>query len=227
MMLANSPPRPTQRQLTQPVLSPAERQRAIKREIFHDARVGNDDDDDDEDDDDDDIILIDDEYDDALVEATDSATSSASTSRNGENPLDTSVIDDIFGTDTLLSEYATVNDAMPDQPSDEQIITCPICIERMQRCQLPEHLNGCQGIKREVHARTPSLGHLLTPRNSSPAKRQKRVPRTSTVPTPSARVTTAEAIEPTPAHVETADCPSCWRKIPLAEINQHLDECLS
>lgn len=108
---------------------PDARQRAIKSEIVDDGLA----------DDDSDIVLIDDDFDDEYVA---DATSDAA-----ESLADTSVIDDIFGTDTLLADFNEVNDAMPDQRSADEIISCPICAERMCREVLEDHLNGCSGIK--------------------------------------------------------------------------------
>lgn len=106
---------------------PDARHRAIKSEILDDF-------------DDSDIELIDDDFDDNYVADTSGAIAMA----------DTSVIDDIFGTDTLIADFNEINDAMPGQPSTEQIISCPICTERMCREMLEDHLNGCLGIKMAV-----------------------------------------------------------------------------
>lgn len=126
--------RPQPALITRFKTDPDERQRAIKTEILNQS------DDDDTEEDNDDIVLIDDDFDDDLAEATGAVA-------------DTSLIDDIFGTDTLLADFNQINDAMPDQPREEQIITCPICTERMCRDVLDDHLNGCQGIKMTINKR--------------------------------------------------------------------------
>lgn len=109
---------------------PDARQRAIKSEILDDFDGS-------------DIELIDDDFDDDYVTPPDASGAIAM--------ADTSVIDDIFGTDTLIADFNEINDAMPDQASNDQIITCPICTERMCREMLEEHLNGCQGIKMAIN----------------------------------------------------------------------------
>lgn len=120
------------------------RQAAIKQEILDSINEAHIDGEDDESD----IELIDDEFDDNLrnvaVELTDNR-----------------VIDDLFGTDTLMADFNEINDViMKDsenrgQPNKE-IITCPICQERMQRDQLDEHLDGCLGITTKVSLKAVS-----------------------------------------------------------------------
>lgn len=85
------------------------------------------------------IELIDDEYDDDLKD------------ESLEILSDTSVIDDIFGTDTLMSDFKTINDVVMNDPENygnpnKEIITCPICQDQMPREQLSDHLDGCTGI---------------------------------------------------------------------------------
>lgn len=213
-----------------PSLSQDERQRAIKQEIFGDYDL--DGDSNGMPDDDDDIILIDDEFDDTLAEVA----------SNADVDLDTSVVDDMFGTDTLLADFANINDAMPDQTTGEQIITCPICTERMSRDNLAEHFDGCQGVRRSVVAPRSQNSRMVTP-PSHQAKRARwspstTAPRRSTMvrtpqpprlesnignPVPSTSSTSSSAGT---AATEKVQCPSCWRQLPLEEMNAHLDLCL-
>lgn len=85
------------------------------------------------------IELIDDEYDDELRD------------ESFEILSDKSVIDDIFGTDTLLSDFDEINNVVMNDPEnygnpDKEIIMCPICQDQMPREQLSNHLDGCTGI---------------------------------------------------------------------------------
>lgn len=228
---------PTLAAPARPSLAPADRQRAIKRELFGDDGpvAGNADSDDD-----DDIILIDDEFDDTLAASPAAA-----------GTLDTSVIDDIFGTDTLLADFDSINGAMPDQTHGAQIITCPICTERMSRDDLPEHFNGCQGVRVavEVRHRWPTTAAAAGGMVTMPVTPQaKRVRRSEDVPSTSRRVpvantprTAGDGVVVAGGTITIADddessgssstsemvpCPSCWRHLPLSEINAHLDECL-
>ncbi|XP_062140814.1 DNA-dependent metalloprotease SPRTN isoform X1 [Drosophila sulfurigaster albostrigata] len=99
----------------------------IKREIMEDETSF----------DDDEIMMIDDEFDDndnSFTAATELA--------------DQSVIDDLFGEDTLLQEFQRENDVVPtgsryhhDERND--ITTCPICFDKMKRSEFTNHLDGC------------------------------------------------------------------------------------
>lgn len=99
-----------------------ERQHTIKQEI-----LGSDDEGDD-----DDIILIDDEFDDDLEASMELA--------------DSSVIDDIFGKDTLMDDFNKNNEIFQNANKDDEIISCPLCQEKMARETLEIHLDGCSGI---------------------------------------------------------------------------------
>lgn len=119
----------------------------IKQELIEDL-----------DEDENDIELIDDEYDDNLH------------NESIEVLTDTSVIDDIFGTDTLMSDFNTINDVIMNDPENigdpnKEIITCPICQEQMPREELSEHLDGCTGIivkverkRKGSNVKKPNLG---------------------------------------------------------------------
>lgn len=95
-------------------------QKSIKQELLDDIGAA-----------DEDIVMIDDEFDDAL--------------RNESYEIlsDTSVIDDLFGTDTLLRDFNDINNVIMNDPenkgnANKEIIQCPICQDRMPR----EELNG-------------------------------------------------------------------------------------
>jgi len=136
-----------------------ERQTIIKQEIL----------DDDDDLLDDDIILIDDEYDDAQDNLNLSAAIELA---------DTSVIDEFFGEDILLKDFRVENDVMPSgsrslpNPGND-IITCPICQEKLQRKLFDEHLDGCTGITLKVKPSIKGLHNIRMP-EAKPSKRPTR-----------------------------------------------------
>lgn len=87
---------------------------SIKRELLDDLGL-----------DDDGVEMIDDEFDDTLNESLDILT-------------DNSVIDEIFGTDTLMADFNNINNVVMNDPEnignrDMEIVTCPICEDRMPR----------------------------------------------------------------------------------------------
>lgn len=80
--------------------------------------------------------MIDDEFDDTLNESIDLLT-------------DNSVIDEIFGTDTLMADFNNINNVVMNDPDkignrDMEIVTCPICEDRMPRfvCAFSYHLQS-------------------------------------------------------------------------------------
>lgn len=137
-----------------------ERQKQIKKEILDESCDLTDGDDDD-------IVLIDDEYDDDAM----------STSME---LADTSLVDDFFGEDTLLKEFNNENAVVPscsrynNNPKND-IITCPICTEKMKRENFSEHLDGCVGItvKVEFGSKVKNLStKLKKPKSSTPKKKR-------------------------------------------------------
>lgn len=123
---------------------------------------------------DDDIELIDDEYDDN-VDLTVAA-----------ELADTSIIDEFFGEDTMMEDFKRENDCMPSSSRHQfddgyDIITCPICLEKMTRSQLAEHLNGCTGIavkilpRKKVMNKLAAISKEVKPtKRSRPTKRSKK-----------------------------------------------------
>lgn len=107
---------------------------SIKRELLDD--LGEEDDA---------IVMIDDEFDDTLNESLDILT-------------DNSVIDELFGTDTLMADFNNINNVVMSDPEnvgnrDREIVTCPICEDRMARSELSSHLDGCNGITVKIDPR--------------------------------------------------------------------------
>lgn len=91
------------------------------------------------------IIMIDDEFDDTLIESVDVVT-------------DTTVIDDLFGRDTLMADFDNINNVVMNDPENfgnpnMEIVTCPICEDRMARGELSSHLDGCNGITVKINPR--------------------------------------------------------------------------
>lgn len=120
--------------------SSEDRRKTIRKEIIdsNDSDDGNESD----------IELIDDEFDDNIPSPISTL-------------IDNHVINDIFGTDTLMSDFNEINDVvMKDADNfgqtNKEIITCPVCQERMQREQLDDHLDGCLGITAKINIKPPS-----------------------------------------------------------------------
>lgn len=91
------------------------------------------------------IEMIDDEFDNTLNESTDLLT-------------DMSVIDELFGRDTLMADFNNINDVVMNDPENignpnMEIVTCPICEDRMAREDLSAHLDGCNGITVKIQPR--------------------------------------------------------------------------
>lgn len=110
---------------------------AIKRELFDDLGENEDV-----------IELIDDEFDDAFNESIHIMT-------------DTDAINDLFGEDTLMADFNNINNVVMNDPENRgnpnrEIITCPICQDKMRRDELSSHLEGCTGITVKVEVRPKS-----------------------------------------------------------------------
>ncbi|KAM7347716.1 DNA-dependent metalloprotease SPRTN [Cochliomyia hominivorax] len=126
---------------------------------------------------DDDIELIDDEYDDNEGNNLDLTIAS--------ELADTSVIDEFFGEDTLMKEFKRENDCQPSSSrfqldAGNDIITCPICLEKMTRTVLAEHLNGCTGIAVKILPPKKTMKKLSAISKEARPKRQTRPSRKST-----------------------------------------------
>ncbi|XP_037813384.1 uncharacterized protein LOC119604680 [Lucilia sericata] len=126
---------------------------------------------------DDDIELIDDEYDDTAGQNLDLTIVS--------ELADTSVIDEFFGEDTLMKEFKRENDCQPTSSRHQfdegyDIITCPICLEKMTRAVMAEHLNGCTGIAIKILPPKKAMKKLSAISKEARPKRQTRPSRKST-----------------------------------------------
>lgn len=135
-------------------VSSQERTMNIKREVMEDESMY----------DDDEILMIDDEYDDRAA-GTDEMSAAIELA-------DQSIIDDLFGEDTLLNEFQRENDVVPcssryqhDEAND--ITTCPICFEKMRRSEFANHLEGCSII---IRVKPPTMGKNV--KSVPPAKRK-------------------------------------------------------
>ncbi|XP_055850887.1 uncharacterized protein LOC129915398 [Episyrphus balteatus] len=136
-----------------------ERQKQIKKEILDESNDLCDGDDGD-------IVLIDDEYDD-----NDDALSTSM------ELADTSLVDDLFGEDTLLKEFKNENAVIPscsryNKDPMKDIVTCPICQEKLKREDFSEHLNGCVGITVKIeYGSKKKIAKPKKPQSSTPKKR--------------------------------------------------------
>lgn len=142
-----------------PKQSSEDRRKTIQNEIVADGGEAGDT-----------IELIDDEFDDELH------------NKSLELLTDSNVIQDIFGTDTLIEDFNLINDVIMKDPENvgnpgREIITCPVCQERMSRETLDEHLDGCLGIKVEKKHRGGSQASNPLPfyRKKPPEPRKRRV----------------------------------------------------
>ncbi|KAH8341710.1 hypothetical protein KR074_007261 [Drosophila pseudoananassae] len=90
----------------------------------------------------DEIVFIDNEYDEELDKQKDQSMDAAA------ELADQSLIDDFFGEDTLLRDFKIQNDVQTvgsqnGGDASGEIVSCPICFEKLQRSQLGNHLEGC------------------------------------------------------------------------------------
>ncbi|KFB36452.1 AGAP004082-PA-like protein [Anopheles sinensis] len=103
-----------------------ERQDAIKKEII-DSFTGEDTDD---------IVLIDDDYDDELADDELASIDDAL--------LDRSVIDELFNeSDELIEDFNRTNAKVKVEKPDDEIVSCPMCLKKMARCKIGDHLEVC------------------------------------------------------------------------------------
>lgn len=223
-----------------PTLKPSqtteERKNAIKKEII-DEPLG------DENLSDSDIIIIDDDYndDEDLLNAS-------------VELADTSLIDDLFGEDTLLKEFKLENDVIAfnsrrnlSNPLDD-IITCPICQGKMKREEFADHLDGCTGIAKKVLLpkqgaalqRLAATSRVVGPRKTKKISRKDVLRKAgyseqeissinsgSSDETNSTRSLSGQLQRQRGLHTQTRPCPVCFREVDENGINEHLDECLS
>lgn len=62
------------------------------------------------------------------------------------------------GTDTLMSDFNDINNVVMSDPenvgnTNAEIVTCPICEDKMPRGELTCHLDGCNGITVKINPR--------------------------------------------------------------------------
>lgn len=189
------------------------------------------------------IELIDDEYNDDL------------NNESFEILSDTSVIDDIFGSDTLMSDFKQINDVIMKDPENrgkpnKEIITCPICQEQMPREQLSDHLDGCTGIAVKVEKRKTRNARILSPHEISTLRAagyNQSAIESAEEKTYNARIfgemraekrnSLGGAPKQPMANIlnsesgrensfEQLDCPNCGKNVVPNDINDHLDVCL-
>ncbi|XP_055680700.1 DNA-dependent metalloprotease dvc-1 [Lutzomyia longipalpis] len=190
---------------TRKLQTPAERQSQIKEEILESIRTNGD-----ENDPNDVIELIDDEYNDDDKSTVDIL-------------LDQSVIDDLFGKDTLMEDFTRKTDTASDN------ITCPVCQLYLPRGMLTDHMEGCLGIMEHIEynpKKMPQKKHS----NSSPAAASKslRKPRGPRKDSSSKEIVSISSSPPSPVPGGSrVPCPVCSNPIAETDINDHLDLCLT
>ncbi|XP_068154760.1 uncharacterized protein mh [Drosophila tropicalis] len=161
-------------------ISSQERTRNIKREVMADESLRFSDED---------IFMIDDEYDDAVDHDDENLLAATELA-------DQSIIDEFFGEDTLMQEYQRENDVIPSGSRyhhnvNNEIVSCPICFEKMKRSQLSNHLEGCsitirieppslkpKTIVKQANTNT-SINSSSTKNNNSKANQSKTKSRSS------------------------------------------------
>lgn len=126
----NNPPRPSNSQ------GFLDHSQAIKKELFDDLGVDSKD-----------IEFIDDDFDEYLKD------------ESLEIQSDSSVVDEIFGEDTLMKDFNNINNVIMNDKENKgnlgrEIIACPICQDQMPRDDLSSHLEGCTGIQIQIKAKS-------------------------------------------------------------------------
>lgn len=157
---------------------------SIKEENLHDSDL------------EDDIILIDNDYDDFYVN---SAADDALVALN-DSLLDDNVINDIFdANDSLMDDFNTANDKKNDASEidipENEIISCPVCLKKMKRLYLDDHLDKCVGLDFPISSsgsnssqsdskqKSPSTSHDMS---KGPSTSQQNLPPSRQNPSTSA-----------------------------------------
>lgn len=202
-----------------------ERQKLIKQEILDssDCMLSEDD-----------IELLDDDYNDDIVTAS-------------AELADTSLIDDLFGEDTLLSDFKKQNAVVASNSryhSDPKndIISCPICQDKVVRQFFSDHLEGCSGISTKIvapksKAKAPASKRKNESRsnNLSPNSVKRALQEAGYEENEFANILEMDESPPRgnegqnrrrPLDTSTHACPVCGREVDVDRINEHLDICL-
>ncbi|GAB0099422.1 uncharacterized protein DMENIID0001_152790 [Sergentomyia squamirostris] len=187
-------------------LTPEERQTQMKKEIMDSI---------DHDGDTDTVIeLIDDEYDEDDVSAINTV-------------LDESVIEDLFGKDTLMDSFKQFNNNATKTDSASDLVNCPVCQGLMTRDMQPSHMEGCLGILEDVPLHVKPI-HKPKARRATVLKKPKLIIPESSSSSPSERRSrNGSAIT---YNSNTSDylvhCPVCNDPMAAGQVNDHLDICL-
>lgn len=170
----------------------------------------------------DDIELLDDDFDDELLETS-------------VELADTSLIDDLFGEDTLMKSFNTPSTSTGRNDN----VDCPICQMSLHRDLLGEHLDGCSGMTVQVQPKRNknwlSIPTEGTKKDSATTPRQERELLKSMGYTDQDIATALEKSNSSSAGPSSskkdplddmAECPVCMNMVCAKTINQHLDQCL-
>lgn len=191
----------------------------IKREIidsFHDDDIT-----------DSDIELIDHDYDDSEGAPTGGL-------------CDKKITDNLFSWNKSTEDLNKIH--MTDEEnagnSNRELVSCPVCNIKCERDLMSDHLDGCLGLVRKIDPR----------RAVKPAIRNKKSPKTKNARTSTITTSTTEGEEEYNRRIlsemetearesrsnggatgsdEWTKCPVCTNSVRAAEINDHLDICLS
>uniref|UniRef100_A0A182NAA0 Protein with SprT-like domain at the N terminus n=1 Tax=Anopheles dirus TaxID=7168 RepID=A0A182NAA0_9DIPT len=136
-----------------------ERQEAIKKEITD--SFANDEMDE--------IVLIDDDYDDDLADEELASID--------DSLLDRSVIDELFNdNDQLMEDFNRTNAQIKAEKPDDEIVSCPMCLKKMTRAKIGDHLEACYSL---ISGEGTNAGKLPTSSARSVTTRDDGRPSTS------------------------------------------------
>ncbi|XP_063704788.1 DNA-dependent metalloprotease dvc-1-like [Culicoides brevitarsis] len=190
------------------------RRTIIKQEIVDSLGFG----------DDDDIIVIDDDYDDDLAGVEDT---------NSDLNLSKEVIEDFFNDDMLGNDTKNVK---------KEMIPCPICEKEVSQSSQKEHIERCY--EQLIEACQPGSKIPLPGSSKSSKSRESPKPSTSKahikeeIASPEVivipdvpkndkiEVKKEENVDVVVINDDLVQCPACPKRVPMSEMNKHLDKCL-
>uniref|UniRef100_A0A182YKJ1 Protein with SprT-like domain at the N terminus n=1 Tax=Anopheles stephensi TaxID=30069 RepID=A0A182YKJ1_ANOST len=125
----------------------------------------------------DEIVLIDNEYDDELADEE-------ALSMIDDTLLDRSVMDELFNeSDELIEDFNRTNAKIKIENPDDEIVSCPMCLAKMTRGRIGDHLNQCYSlISGEPNPSTRQPSQVPRARNTKPSDTNQ--PSTSKATTP-------------------------------------------
>ncbi|XP_050068945.1 DNA-dependent metalloprotease SPRTN-like [Anopheles maculipalpis] len=144
----------------------------------------------------DEILLIDNEYDDELADVE-------QLSIIDDTLRDPSVIDELFNeSDELIDDFNRTNAKIKIEKPDDEIVCCPMCLAKMVRAKIGDHLNQCYTLISGGPSATHRKSTTLVPSVPSSTIHDTNQPSTSKA-TPPARAT------PTATSSKSQKKPTC------------------